>query len=159
MTGAAREKDQADFDLERFIEMFDEALTSRDPRVVNALRSVMMMTILTKSETYGSLAQDRNSGPLRRLYEDVNHMNRRMHDMQMEIKRLSVQATQAESWTAEKYWSITQAVKMAQENIGEDMLQGAINKINRPVANLGPEQKVKGPYIQSLHFLLANALS
>jgi len=30
MMGAAREPDRADFDLERFIEMFDEALTSKD---------------------------------------------------------------------------------------------------------------------------------
>ena len=36
MTGAAREKDQADFDLERFIEMFDEALTSRDEQIGRA---------------------------------------------------------------------------------------------------------------------------
>ena len=49
MMAAGREKDQADFDLERFIEMFDEALTSNDERVINALRSLMMMVILTKS--------------------------------------------------------------------------------------------------------------
>ena len=45
---AAREKDQADFDLERFIDMFDEAVNSRDPRVVNALRSLMMIVTLTR---------------------------------------------------------------------------------------------------------------
>ena len=33
MTGASREKDQADFDLESFIDLFDEALTSDDPSV------------------------------------------------------------------------------------------------------------------------------
>ena len=31
MGTAAREKDSADFDLESFIELFDEALTSDDP--------------------------------------------------------------------------------------------------------------------------------
>ena len=44
---AAREKDEADFDLERFTEMFDRAMTSDDPRVKNALRQLMMMIILT----------------------------------------------------------------------------------------------------------------
>ena len=38
--GAAREKDQADFDLEQFIDLFDEALTSNDPRVKQALATI-----------------------------------------------------------------------------------------------------------------------
>ena len=87
-TGAAREKDQADFDLERFIDMFDEALTSKDERVVSALRSLMMMTILTKSETYGNPARDRATGPLRRLYEDVHHLNNRLNRAEEEIRQL-----------------------------------------------------------------------
>ena len=74
---AAREKDQADFDLERFIDMFDEALTSQDERVVNALRNLMMMVILTKSDSRNMYA-DRNYGPLRRMCEDLNHINRRL---------------------------------------------------------------------------------
>ena len=87
-TGAAREKDQADFDLERFIDMFDEALTSKDERVVSALRSLMMMTILTKSETYGTPARDRTHGPLRRLYEDLGHLNSRLSRAEEEIHQL-----------------------------------------------------------------------
>ena len=74
---AAREKDQADFDLERFIDMFDEALTSQDERVVNALRNLMMRVILTKSDSRNMYA-DRNYGPLRRMCEDLNHINRRL---------------------------------------------------------------------------------
>lgn len=87
MTGAAREPDQADFDLERFIDMFDEALTSKDERVVNALRSLMMMVILTKPEASNPMV-DRNAGPLRRLLDDMNHLNRRMHSMEDEIRQL-----------------------------------------------------------------------
>ena len=45
---AAREKDSADFDLERFVDMFDEALTSQDPRVMDSLRSLMMIVTLTR---------------------------------------------------------------------------------------------------------------
>ena len=49
---AAREKDQADFDLERFVDMFDTAMTSNDPRVVETLRKLMMIVALTRPETY-----------------------------------------------------------------------------------------------------------
>lgn len=85
---AAREKDQADFDLERFVDMFDEALISQDPRVMNALRSLMMMVTLTRPESRDSGLHDRNHGPLRRLYEDVNHLNSRLHRMEDEIRQI-----------------------------------------------------------------------
>jgi hypothetical protein len=74
---AARNPDQSDFDLERFINMFDEALTSRDPRVIDALRGLMMTVTLTCSETR-DVMEDRRTGPLRRLVEDVNDLHRRI---------------------------------------------------------------------------------
>lgn len=91
---AAREKDQADFDLERFVDMFDEALTSQDPRVINALRSLMMIVTLTRPET-SEPAIDRNRGPLRRVFEDINHLNNRLHRVEAEIQRRDREAVQA----------------------------------------------------------------
>jgi hypothetical protein len=92
---AAREKDQADFDLERFVNMFDEALISQDPRVINALRSLMMMVTLTRPESRDGGLHDRNHGPLRRLYEDVNHLNSRLHRMEDEVRQMrQIQATE-----------------------------------------------------------------
>lgn len=85
--GAAREKGQADFDLERFIDMFDEALTSRDERVVNALRSLMMMVILTKPESR-DLHADKSIGPLRQVYDDLHNLNRRMHRMEEDFQHI-----------------------------------------------------------------------
>ena len=85
--GAARERDQADFDLDRFINMFDEAMTSRDPRVIDALRSLMMMVVLTRPETSGPAA-DRQSGPLRQLYNDVYNLNRRLSRTEEELRAL-----------------------------------------------------------------------
>ena len=85
---AAREPDQADFDLERFVDMFDEALTSKDPRVVNALRGLMMMVTLTRPESRDSGLHDQNLGPLRRLYEDVNHLNRRLHSLEDDVRQM-----------------------------------------------------------------------
>jgi hypothetical protein len=84
---AAREKDSADFDLERFIYMFDEALTSQDPRVVNALRSLMMMVTLTRPES-SNQSIDRDRGPLKRLFEDVNHLNRRLHSLEDDVRQM-----------------------------------------------------------------------
>ena len=74
---AARDPDQSDFDLKRFINMFDEALTSRDPRVIDALRGLMMMVTLTRGETR-DVMENRQQGPLRRLMQDVNDLHRRI---------------------------------------------------------------------------------
>ena len=82
---AMREKDQADFDLERFIDMFDEAMTSSDPRVIETLRSLMMIVTLTRSET--RMNHGRNNGPLRRLYEDLHDLNRRMHRLEEDVNQ------------------------------------------------------------------------
>jgi hypothetical protein len=78
---AARNPDQSDFDLERFINMFDEALTSRDPRVIDALRGLMMMVTLTRSETR-DVMEDRQQGPLRRLMQDMNDLHRRISHLE-----------------------------------------------------------------------------
>jgi hypothetical protein len=71
---ASREKDSADFDLDRFINMFDEALTSQDPRVIDALRGLLMIVALTRPEARTYVER----GPLRRLVDDVTNLNRRL---------------------------------------------------------------------------------
>lgn len=119
---AAREKDQADFDLERFVDMFDEALTSRDPRVMDALRGLMMMVTLTRPESRDSGLHDRNAGPLRRLYEDVNHLHRRIE----RVEELYRQAERSQrpvdpyNYPYEKY-TMAAAQNMAQQ-IDQDVL-------------------------------------
>jgi len=90
---AARDPDQSDFDLERFINMFDEALTSRDPRVIDALRGLMMMVTLTRSETR-DVIEDRRTGPLRRLVEDMNDLNRRIAHLENTQSRYGAKAGQ-----------------------------------------------------------------
>jgi hypothetical protein len=90
---AARNPDQSDFDLERFINMFDEALTSRDPRVIDALRGLMMMVTLTRSETRDAM-EDRRTGPLRRLLEDVNDLHRRIAHLENTQSRYGARPAQ-----------------------------------------------------------------
>ena len=112
---AAREKDQADFDLERFVDMFDEAMTSQDPRVMDSLRSLMMMVLLTRPEI--KTEHNRNNGPLRRLFEDMNHLNRRMHDMEDKVNAMSRSSDSAEKYSythyPDKKYAMTAAQTMA----------------------------------------------
>jgi hypothetical protein len=127
---AAREKDQTDFDLERFVDMFDEALTSQDPRVINALRSLMMMVTLTRPESRDSGLHDRNHGPLRRLYEDVNHLNSRLHRMEDEVRQMrQVQVTEgykkaySYDYPYEKYdYTMQQAAQQIANKVDQDVL-------------------------------------
>jgi hypothetical protein len=90
---AARDPDQSDFDLERFINMFDEALTSRDPRVIDALRGLMMMVTLTRGETR-DVMENRQQGPLRRLMQDVNDLHRRIAHLENTQSRYGAKAAQ-----------------------------------------------------------------
>lgn len=147
--GAAREKDQADFDLERFVDMFDEAVSSKDPRVVNALRSLMMMVTLTRPEGRDSGLHDRNAGPLRRLYEDVNHLNNRLHRIEDEVQQLRRQEHEAVEvykkayqydYPYEKYDYSMQSVEKLAAQVDQDVLnqlkQQAAVKFGR-VSNKG----------------------
>ena len=78
---AAREKDQADFDLEQFIELFDTALTSEDPRIKQALGHLMTITALI---TTTNRRDDQRNGPLRRLFDDVNNIHHRVERLEQE---------------------------------------------------------------------------
>ena len=129
--GAARQADQADFDLERFVDMFDEAMTSQDPRVINALRSLMMMVLLTRPEI--KTEHSHRDGPLRRLFEDVNHLNRRMYDMEDKVKDMRRISRSTDNYEYEKYhnknYTLTATQSMAAQ-IDRDVLTRAqgINK-------------------------------
>ena len=132
---AMREKDQADFDLERFIDMFDEAMTSSDPRVIETLRSLMMIVTLTRSET--RMNHGRNNGPLRRLYEDLNDLNRRMHRLEEDVNQSILQ--QRKKWPLDSEvvpwddsynkYSLTASQSIAAQ-IDQDVLNRVTGKIN-----------------------------
>ena len=115
---AGREVTQADFDLERFINMLDEALTSNDPRVKNALQSLMMMVILTQPEAPSNV----RIGPLRQLYEDVHNINRRLGRVEDDVR--GMMRPSATQWPAEDYSKYTHkaAAQMAQ-SIDDDIMK------------------------------------
>lgn len=71
-------------DLESLAEMLDTALTSQDPRVVSALRQLMIMVALTRPDA----AADKNTlGPIRRLMSRVDDLHQRMERLEYEISR------------------------------------------------------------------------
>ena len=129
--GAVREKDQADFDLERFIDMFDEAINSKDERVVNALRSLMMIVTLTRSESRDSGLHDRNAGPLRRVFEDMNHLNRRLHDIEDTIRRMQRSPLEEReyTWTDYSMKTASQVAAQVDQTVLAQMRASGINKI------------------------------
>ena len=80
--------------------MFDEALTSEDERVVNALRSLMMMTILTKPEGRKSS----QIGPLRQLFDDMHQLNRNVVDVSERLLRLEHETRGSRAYNAYDQW-------------------------------------------------------
>jgi hypothetical protein len=71
-------------DLESLAEMLDTALTSQDPRVVSALRQLMIMVALTRPDA----AADKNTlGPIRRLMSRVDDLHQRMERLEYELSR------------------------------------------------------------------------
>ncbi len=71
-------------DLESLAEMLDTALTSQDPRVVSALRQLMIMVALTSPD----VAADKNTlGPIRRLMSRVDDLHQRVERMEYEVSR------------------------------------------------------------------------
>ena len=132
--GGMREKDQADFDLERFIDLFDEAMTSKDPRVVETLRNLMMIVTLTRPETYNE--HSRRAGPLRRLFEDMHDLNRRIRHLEEEQYKHEQQSEREEvynkTWVQYKdKYTMAASAQMAQ-TIDDDILRKLSNKINSP---------------------------
>ena len=74
----ARQKDQADFDLETFVDLFDTAMTSDNPAVKKAFKNLLMISAIVNSDQGRGMRQ----GPLRRLVEDIQHLNRRINSLE-----------------------------------------------------------------------------
>jgi hypothetical protein len=148
MSGASRVKDASDYDLERFVEMFDQALTSDDPRVKNALRQLMMMVILTDTDSHEGEQKVKHDGPLRRMQQDMRDQFRWIQRLENELESLKKQMAynetqtkiqsesgfKAQSVSPSEYWqkaiSQTNMLKpQGLENIPTSALQGLNIKV------------------------------
>lgn len=74
-----RDKDQADFDLETFVDLFDTAISSDNPAVQRALKNLLMIAALVNAENTEAGMQQ---GPLRRVIEDQKHIIRRLNELE-----------------------------------------------------------------------------
>jgi hypothetical protein len=147
MSGAMREKLAADFDLERFVDLFDQALTSDDPRVKNALRQLMMMVVLTDTDDHEG-KQRASHGPLRRMQQDMRDQFRWIQRLENELdslkKQMAYNETQikvqsesgfkAQGVSPSEYWqkAIAQTNMLKPqglENISNNALQGLNIKV------------------------------
>ncbi len=75
-----REKDQADFDLETFVDLFDTAMSSDNPAVKKALKNLILISALVDAKSEHEI----RIGPLRRLVEDIKHLNQRLQALEYE---------------------------------------------------------------------------
>ena len=82
-----REKTQADFDLEKMFEYLDEALTSKDERVQSALRGLLTIIELTRTQDDGQMAVETSHGPLRQIQEDLQNITRRLNNLEGEVRQ------------------------------------------------------------------------
>lgn len=83
----SREKNQADFDLEKMFEYIDEALTSKDERVQSALRGLLTIIELTRTQDDGRMAVETKHGPLRQMQEDLDNIIRRLNNLEGEVRQ------------------------------------------------------------------------
>lgn len=79
-----REKDQKDFDLEQIVRVIDSALESDDQRIKDALRALMTITVLCTAEHPDQAFK----GPLARLLEDHNNLNRRLGMVEDDVRKM-----------------------------------------------------------------------
>jgi hypothetical protein len=77
----SREKNQSDFDLETFVDLFDTALSSNNPAVQKALKNLLLITTMVQSELS---PEQRIKGPLRQVVDDIQNLNRRLGRLENE---------------------------------------------------------------------------
>ena len=77
----SREKDQADFDLETFVDLFDTAMSSDNPAVQRALKNLLMIAAIVNAEDPEA---GMRQGPLRRVLEDQKNIASRLSRIENE---------------------------------------------------------------------------
>lgn len=80
-----RDKDQKDYDLEQMVKIIDSALESDDPRIKDALRGLMTITVLCTAEHPDQVMRH---GPLSRVIEDNHNLARRLSNLEDEVRKL-----------------------------------------------------------------------
>lgn len=74
----SREKDQSDFDLETFVDLFDTAMSSDNPAVQRALKNLVLISAMVNAQNSDGLRK----GPLRRVVDDIQMLNKRIGQLE-----------------------------------------------------------------------------
>jgi hypothetical protein len=82
----SREKDQADFDLETFVDLFDTAISSDNPAVQRALKNLLMIAAIVNAD---DAEAGMRQGPLRRVLEDQRNIIRRLERLETANDRMN----------------------------------------------------------------------
>jgi hypothetical protein len=80
-----RNKDQKDYDLEQVVRVIDSALESDDPRIKDALRQLMTISVLFTAEFPD---QALRNGPLARMFEDLRNLNQRLSILEDDLNKI-----------------------------------------------------------------------
>lgn len=98
-------------DVEQLIDIIDRALTSKDERVISALRSLMMITLLTDTETAGN-----RIGPLADMLQTVDRLSKRVNELERDAIRNRNGNPWEDKWTSKSatdyYFDPVKAQKM-----------------------------------------------
>lgn len=76
---ASRQKDEADFDLETFVDLFDTAMSSNNPTVQRALKNLILVSAIVNAQEN---TEGLRRGPLRRLVDDMNNITKRLNNLE-----------------------------------------------------------------------------
>jgi len=94
----SREKDQADFDLETFVDLFDTAISSDNPAVQRALKNLVLISAIVNAQS----PEDLRKGPLRRVIDDIQTLNKRIGQLESAGAYRSTYATPISNPTVAK---------------------------------------------------------
>jgi hypothetical protein len=75
-----------DTDLKRFVELFDTAMTSKNPAVQKCFHNLLMVASLVHAEDNNN----HKSGPLKKLFEEMEATRNEVAKLRMSIKLPSV---------------------------------------------------------------------
>ena len=79
-------EDSEDFDLEKFVDLFDTAMSSDNPSVKRAFRNLLMVTTIVDSES----SQDwRDKGPLRSLVDEHRYIMQRLASLEQQLQSMT----------------------------------------------------------------------
>lgn len=80
------DENDSDFDLEKFVDLFDTAMTSTNPTVQRAFKNLLLVSTIADSKPHDKVI---SKGPLRKLVEDVKQLTARVSTLEYNLMSAS----------------------------------------------------------------------